>query len=111
MRMLQRRFSRAAIALACSAAPSIVWAQTFTWTTPTNASFSVGPWSPSTPSWGGGVATVLRFNPGAPYTATNDLGAPFAMNGLIVNSSTSGNPITLANDVGNQLSLVANGPT
>src|SRR5436190_9129324 len=111
--MLRRRSSRAALVMAaCIAAPSFVWAQNFTWTTPTNASFSVGPWSPGIPSWGGGTSVGLIFNnfTGAPYTATNDLGAPFALNAATFNAA-DGRSIILTNAPGNELSFLLNGAT
>src|SRR5205085_4409295 len=111
--MSSKRSRRALlIGSALAALPSLCAAQNFTWTTPTNASFSVGPWSPAVPSWGGGTSVGLTFlnNIGAPYTATNDLGAPFALNALTFNAS-DGRSIILNNAAGNELSFLINGAT
>jgi autotransporter-associated beta strand protein len=107
----RKRLARTAVLFAAlSAAPTLVRAQSFTWTTPTNASFSAGPWSPNAPSWGGGTSVGLIFinNIGAPYTATNDLGAPFTLNSLSF-SAGDGRSITLANAPGNEFSFFADG--
>src|SRR3954462_15942391 len=104
--MLRNNSTRNALLIAaCAAAPSLVWAQNFTWTTPTNSSFSAGPWTPGTPSWSGGTSVGLTFlnNTGAPYTATNDLGAPFTLNAATFNGA-DGRSVTLTNAPGNLLS-------
>ena len=63
------------------------------------------------PPPGGDAALALRFagDLARAYTATNDLGAPFVLNRLILDPNTFG-PITIASDAGKSLELGGNDP-
>jgi hypothetical protein len=85
---------------------------TNTWVGTGNANWSnVASWDPAAgaPSTGGSTTTVLQFNNSGSttYTATNDLGNPFQLNGLILNSSSSGST-TITDLASNSLSFVTN---
>jgi hypothetical protein len=81
---------------------------TNTWVATASGNWSTGAnWIPATPPVSNATTTVLQFNAAGTtsYTATNDIADPFALLGLIFNSS-SANPITLA---GGALTLSASG--
>jgi autotransporter-associated beta strand protein len=63
------------------------------------------------PPTGGGTARILRFNANQfGFTATNNLGAPFVLNGLMFDTIGSGNTITIASAAGNSLQFGGSNP-
>jgi autotransporter-associated beta strand protein len=84
------------------------------WTATANGVWSLGSnWlSGTAPPSGGGTTLVLQFDASGAtaYTATNDRGNPFNLNGYIFNSSSSG-LITLVNATTNSLVFVTNAGT
>jgi autotransporter-associated beta strand protein len=110
-----RLFVLAAFSIAAATVPVRAQTPTNTWT---NAA-ATGPqlWSGAAnwdvpPTAGGSATTVLQFNAVDPanYQATNDLGGPFQLNGLILNS-TSTAEVTVNNAAGNSWNFVVNGTT
>ena len=109
-----KRVVKAALAAAAlGAISSRTLAQTFTWTSVTNANFSNGPWTSAAPAYGGGSSVGLLFSNsgGGGFTATNDLGPPFVLDQLFFPTIGSGGSINLANAPGNFLQFVDNGTT
>lgn len=104
-------FSGVALAtLATCPALSATPSPNLTWTTATSTSWSVGPWLPAVPAYGGSSTIVPQFNntTGTSYTASNDLGATFALSGMFLNATSAGT-ISIANAAGNSLRFVNNG--
>src|SRR3954463_3213370 len=87
---------KAGIFCACAilmvATSTVARAQTFTWTSTTDANWTdPNSWGGTVPT--GGATTVIRFNATDPvtYTANNDLAdSPFVLNALNFNSTSSG---------------------
>jgi autotransporter-associated beta strand protein len=99
-------------ALLALAAPAAAQTPTATWTATTSGTWSTGSrWNGGTaPPPGGGATQVLEFDnfvSSGGYTATNDRGSPFVLNGLIF-SNSSASAITLD---GSPLQFVAHGGT
>src|SRR6184192_2152051 len=78
-------------------------AQTNTWNSATSTTWSAGPWNGGIPPYGGGANQGLLFKAVGvqAYTATNDLGTPFLLNGVYFNHSGTGS-ITIASSIGNE---------
>ena len=66
-------------------------AQTNTWNSATTTTWSAGPWNGGIPPYGGGNQGLAFKAVGAQtYTATNDLGSPFMLNGIYFNHGGTG---------------------
>ncbi len=80
----------------------------FTWNGPFTGTpnWSAGNWMPAVPPAGGSAGTILTFNQlgAGSYTAANDLGNPFQLTSLELNSNGGG--ITVSNLAGNSLEFV-----
>lgn len=113
-RAVRLAFAILASLLAFSGLGSQARAQSFIWTSPSSGNWSIGTnWQGSVaPAAGGSDSTALIFTNTYPagYTATNDLGNPFVLNGLTFAGrygyGTSATQVTVASATNNSLRLV-----
>jgi autotransporter-associated beta strand protein len=112
MSRARRASTLAVLFAAVSGVPAFAATPTpnLTWTSATTTNWSVGPWTPAAPVYGGAANIVPQFNntTATAYTASNDLGASFLLNGLYLNGTSSG-AIVIASAAGNSLRFISNG--
>ncbi len=111
---MKKKFPLLLCVIGLRAIAAVAQVPTDIWISTTSGNWSDGTrWLDGTaPPIGGGATQILEFDASGAtaYTATNDRGNPFSLNGYIFNSSSSG-LISLANASSNALTFVANGGT